>query len=217
MLSPGSAEHWAALAAQQNVEHGLAAPGVTPGGQPGVPPGVVAHIGDLGARRTIARVENVDTATLLDLSQGERVLVWRPGRYQRVFRVPPVPALEGLTLEGLQLQLALRAEQVKDVAREAMALRDAQGLDLAAVTHLEQRHRETTAAALDVAQRAVVLFHELVRPTRWLERWTWRWLSNPFQNASEGEISELLAFFSACRMGLPAHPGRNSTMGGTPR
>lgn len=91
----------------------------------------------------------------------------------RTYLVPPVPFVFGVRLVGLQE----RVRKLQDQPESEEALDE-----LRSILH-----------------EAVALFPSLVRPTGW-RRLFGRVLPNPFRNASEFEIGELMGFFSGCRM-----------------
>ncbi len=91
----------------------------------------------------------------------------------RTYLVPPVPFVFGVALVGLQERV--RRLQDQPDSTEMLA-------ELERIMH-----------------EAVALFPALVRPAGW-RRLVWRLLPNPFRNASEFEVGELIGFFSGCRM-----------------
>lgn len=90
----------------------------------------------------------------------------------RRYDVPPVPYPEGIQLQKLLIDLEIAEKSDEQGFEEMQAL----------------------------YSEAVTLFHRLVRPRFWLRRLLWRWMGNPFETASEGDIARLIGFFSACRM-----------------
>lgn len=91
----------------------------------------------------------------------------------RLYAVPPVPFAAGLELQGLVVELnALQSEDWT----EGVAVR-----------------------LMEFCQSATRLFRRLVRPVGWYQRLVWRARRNPFRDASEGEIGQLLGFFFSCR------------------
>lgn len=51
-----------------------------------------------------------------------------------------------------------------------------------------------------ICGEAIPLFRRCVLPHHWLRRLLWPLTPNPFSDASEREVGQLLAFFSMCRM-----------------
>ena len=89
------------------------------------------------------------------------------------YLVPPVPFVFGVRLVGLQERV--RRLQERPDSPEALG-------ELRAIL-----------------EDAVEIFPRLARPTGW-RRLFRRVLPNPFRQASEFEIGELIGFFSGCRM-----------------
>jgi hypothetical protein len=58
----------------------------------------------------------------------------------------------------------------------------------------------TVKETLDILEDTVTLFRDLVKPKSLPYRLLWPFLSNPFDEASEKEVGELLGFFFICRM-----------------
>ena len=91
----------------------------------------------------------------------------------RPFVIPLLPGEVGIDLLYLQVQLDEAAERpATDAEREKLK-----------------------ALMLEAKQ----LLWQNVRPRAFLDRVCWRWLSNPFGNATMREVMGLLGFFSDCR------------------
>jgi hypothetical protein len=91
-----------------------------------------------------------------------------------VFDTPPVPWQDGVKLIELQVRLA--------------------------ELHDKEVSTDTMQALLTIYEECLPIFRRNVRPVALLDRLLWRWLSNPFANATAAEMSELLDFFFECRM-----------------
>lgn len=91
----------------------------------------------------------------------------------RTYLVPPVPFVFGVALVGLQE----RVRRLQD----------------------QPESPEMLAELESIMHEAVALFPSLALPTGW-RRLFRRLLPNPFRNASEFEVGELIGFFSGCRM-----------------
>jgi hypothetical protein len=91
----------------------------------------------------------------------------------RVFHVPPVSYPVGLELQGLHLKLKKIGEGSEDP--------------------------ESLRALLAVLEEAAAVCWSLCKPVALVDRLFWRWLTNPFLDATYQELGELLGFFFACR------------------
>jgi hypothetical protein len=124
---------------------------------------------------------NVD---LLNALAGDEILHYRGRR----FRVLPVGFLEGAKLSELEARYANQA--LKDKARrERRDAGEVVEVDVASIKEM-----------LDVLEDTIALFWRLVKPISLIERLLWRWLKNPFENATEKELGVMLGFFFVCRM-----------------
>jgi hypothetical protein len=101
---------------------------------------------------------------------------------RRVFRVKPVGPEAGLDLYDIQQRIAHLKDQ-KWTPQSSSA-----------------EHRDVLALML----RAIALCNTLVAPFTLFDRLTWRWQLThrpPFgPDTTEGELGDLIAFFSLCRM-----------------
>lgn len=118
----------------------------------------------------ISRPRNVNLATNL---RGDTFFTFRG----RPFRVPPVPYNLGAQLQANYMVIHEMGKLEDEEANRPEQI---------------QRYKE-------IAADCVALFHLLVKPMRLGDRLFWRYLSNPFGNASDLEVGELLSFFSLCR------------------
>ena len=91
----------------------------------------------------------------------------------RVFHVPPVSYPAGLRLQELHLKLKKIGEGNEDA--------------------------DTLRELLAVLEEAAAIMWGMCEPVAWVDRLFWRWLSNPFVDATQQELGELLGFFFACR------------------
>jgi hypothetical protein len=121
--------------------------------------------------------------SLLNALKGDELLYFRGRR----FKVKHVGFIEGATLSTLEGRYS--NQSVKEKARrEARERGEVVPVDVNEVKEM-----------LDVLEDTVALFHKLVVPVGWLYRLLWPWLRNPFEDATDQEIGELLGFFFACR------------------
>jgi hypothetical protein len=98
-----------------------------------------------------------------------------------VLRSAPLPYGLGLEMQEVMFELK----------RLAMAEEEGLGTPELQIQYLEQLKL--------CCERAVHLFWKAAKPVSWWQRLWYRY-SNPFLGCSAGEVSDLLAFFSQCRM-----------------
>lgn len=132
-------------------------------------------------------VGNVDLATSL---QGDTYLIYNSYQY----RVAPVPYTLGLQLEELKIKLDKLASVPDDLPEEELL-----------------RYNQQTQEVFD---KAIALFRKLVRPLFLPQLLLWRFVSNPFGNASPSDVATLIHFFCLCRMRSVVRLG---TLGSPPR
>lgn len=111
----------------------------------------------------------VRNATLAADLDVTTTLVYR----RRLYKVPPVSFRVGIELQ----EIAARLDELTNVPETD----------------------ESLTELLAMFQDAVALFHRCIVPSTFIGRLFWRRRSNPFYNATSGEVAELLGFFSQCR------------------
>lgn len=114
--------------------------------------------------------EEVGNVGLASDMAGPAYLIFGPHRY----RVQPVPYRYGIELEEIRLKMDQLVE--------------------------EKQTPEVNTQMGELYDRAVNLFPKLVQPTFGAQRLLWRWVPNPFRNASPVDVATLLYFFCSCRM-----------------
>lgn len=122
-------------------------------------------------KTTKTTVKNIDSA----LGLGATSLFEFNGKH---YRVDKVDWKDGLELQKLMLQL------------QAIQNSESENLEKSSVEDLKKLE--------DVAVRLTQLFKKLCRPVGLIRRIFWRW-SNPFIDATQQELGELMGFFFACR------------------
>jgi hypothetical protein len=121
---------------------------------------------------------------LVEALKGDETLYYRGRR----FKVRAFGFIEGARLSVLETRYSNLTvkEKARNAQRESGGQVELNPADL----------REM----LDVLEDTIALFRDLVVPRGWFERLLWPLLKNPFENATEQEIGELLGFFFVCRM-----------------
>lgn len=136
---------------------------------------------DGGMGRTMPVPANLDIIRALS---GNEQLYFRGRR----FKVRPVGFTEGARLSVLEARYANESLKEKEQRGKRLAG------EIVPVTVEDIKEK------LDILEDTIALFRDLVRPIGLIERLLWRWLKNPFENATEKELGELLGFFFVCRM-----------------
>jgi hypothetical protein len=121
---------------------------------------------------------------LVEALVGDELLRYRGRR----FRVKPVGFIEGARLSVLETRYANLT--IKEKERNEKKERGER----------VELNMDEIKETLDVLEDTIKLFRDLVEPRGWFERLLWPMLKNPFDNATEKEIGELLGFFFVCRM-----------------
>jgi hypothetical protein len=135
---------------------------------------MAAAQGVRSVKRTPTPIKNGDMARSLSMSTR---LYFRG----RPFDVPAVPWADGVRILERQYDLAMCGQ----------AMEGADGLS-------DDQMREVLERMLAAYQELAAIFHRNVRPVTRRDRWLWRWLSNPFWNATPQEMGEVLDFFFEC-------------------
>lgn len=154
----------------------------------------------------VAQVINTDTVA--SLGQPD-TLEYRG----RVYRVPPLSYVDGMECRSLNLRIATLGRSLRLTTKHMAALADQDVSDEneARLQHLLTVYDRDIGAMVGLCERAVRKMKRLVRPIGLWARLTW-WYRQPFLQAEDEEISELLGFFSSRRISRPIrHPRARAT------
>lgn len=114
---------------------------------------------------------------------GDAYLEWR-GMYMVV---PPIPFREGAKLHEMRVRLT----QLEHERKRDEKLPDSEEKDRREGMRLMEERM--------IREEMVTTFKKCVKPRRWWQALAWKVLPNPFRQASEQEMVELLSFFLLCR------------------